>query len=94
MLAHNACAILSIAGRTDIPVYLGAEKPLLRPYQGQSGILVHGENGFGGISPPLKKLSVDLQDDLDTPGAISIKPIRKDKVAAQFMAGHRVNCAF
>lgn len=40
MLAKNACAILTMGGRTDIPVYKGANKPLVRDYSGHSGVEV------------------------------------------------------
>lgn len=46
----NACKILNIAGRTDIPVYRGCSEPLSRP--GYTCPEVHGNDGLGGIGLP------------------------------------------
>ncbi len=48
MLARNACVVLELAGRTDIPVAAGATNPLVREYHGR-GATVHGANGLGDI---------------------------------------------
>jgi inosine-uridine nucleoside N-ribohydrolase len=50
---RNAITILEAAGRSDIPVYAGAGKPLLRDDPGL-GRHVHGEDGMGeaGVEPP------------------------------------------
>jgi inosine-uridine nucleoside N-ribohydrolase len=49
---RNALTILEVAGRSDIPVYTGANKPLIRPVR--YGYYVHGENAFSGakFDPP------------------------------------------
>ncbi len=49
---QNACKVLSWMGRTDIPVYKGEEKPLVRPYV--DAMDTHGEDGLGqsGFSVP------------------------------------------
>jgi inosine-uridine nucleoside N-ribohydrolase len=44
--ARNALTILEIAGHADIPVAVGADKPLVRPYHGH-GSTVHGQDGLG-----------------------------------------------
>ena len=49
ILARNACLALEIAGRDDIPVTMGATRPLVGAFQGQSGIVVHGANGIGNV---------------------------------------------
>lgn len=47
---HNALSLLELAGRTDIPVYRGAGKPIIRqPYFAKH---IHGNNGFGGVEAP------------------------------------------
>ncbi|MBK5458810.1 nucleoside hydrolase [Peribacillus sp. TH27] len=47
---RNALSLLELAGRTDIPVYRGAGKPILRqPYFAKH---IHGNNGFGGVEAP------------------------------------------
>ncbi|MEG9294939.1 nucleoside hydrolase [Mangrovibacillus sp. Mu-81] len=47
---HNALSLLELAGRTDIPVYRGASKPLIR--QPHFAKHIHGNNGFGGVEAP------------------------------------------
>jgi inosine-uridine nucleoside N-ribohydrolase len=50
---HNALVVAQIAG-LDVPVYAGAERPLLEPPRHAAGI--HGESGLDGpILPPLKR---------------------------------------
>ena len=44
---ENARDVLFLAGREDIPVYPGAEKPLEIPLE--TAAYVHGENGIGGV---------------------------------------------
>ena len=43
----NTLNVLALAGRTDVPVYKGADKPLARPLV--SAPHVHGLNGLGGV---------------------------------------------
>lgn len=43
--AANVCRVLSWMDRTDIPVYKGAEKPLVRPYVNAED--THGSDGLG-----------------------------------------------
>ena len=48
--AANARRILAVAGRTDIPVYPGATRPLLRsPNEGWAAH-IHGDDALGGAS--------------------------------------------
>jgi len=49
--AQNALVLLEIAGRQDIPVYKGVDKPLLRPAWHAKWI--HGEDGFGDVDLPV-----------------------------------------
>lgn len=51
LLGRNACAILELAGRADIPVAVGATNPLVRAYHGR-GSSVHGGNGLGDVALP------------------------------------------
>lgn len=48
---QNALRLVELAGRSDVPVARGAEKPLVRPFSGE-GWRVHGHNGLGGIDFP------------------------------------------
>src|SRR5215211_6064941 len=45
---RNALTILDAAGRTDIPVYQGADRPLLR--SPRYAPHVHSQDGLGGLA--------------------------------------------
>jgi purine nucleosidase len=47
---HNARAILTLAERSEIPVYAGCARPLLRPLSSTAHI--HGDDGIGGWRMP------------------------------------------
>ncbi|OAG72387.1 inosine-uridine preferring nucleoside hydrolase [Gluconobacter japonicus] len=50
----NACALLELAGREDVPVYAGAARPLHKaPISAEH---VHGETGMGGANLPEPRL--------------------------------------
>ena len=54
--AHNCLAVLDLLGRPEVPVYLGADRPLqaTEPYTPPaSTALIHGKNGIGGASVPV-----------------------------------------
>lgn len=51
LLTRNALALLALAGRDDLPVAMGAARPLASD-QPPVGIKVHGENGLGGAELP------------------------------------------
>jgi inosine-uridine nucleoside N-ribohydrolase len=48
---QNALRLVELAGRPDVPVAAGADKPLLRPFDG-GGWMVHGRNGLGEVPFP------------------------------------------
>ena len=50
LVTDNARALLELAGRTDIPVYRGCERPLVRPLV--TAEYVHGESGVDGAILP------------------------------------------
>ena len=45
----NARRVLTAAGRSDIPVFMGAGKPLLRPANEGWASHIHGGDGLGGV---------------------------------------------
>ena len=45
----NARRVLALAGRSDIPVFMGTGKPLLRPANEGWASHIHGGDGLGGI---------------------------------------------
>lgn len=47
---QNALKVLQLAGRDDVPVYVGAAAPLVRPPR--HAYEVHGEDGLGGATLP------------------------------------------
>ncbi len=49
--ARNTLALLSLAGRTEIPVAIGAQDPLTRAYEGYVPH-IHGRNGIGDVDIP------------------------------------------
>ncbi|MBF0861842.1 nucleoside hydrolase [Gluconobacter kanchanaburiensis] len=54
LTTKNACALLELAGRRDIPVFEGAARPLHRaPISAEH---VHGETGMAGANLPPPKL--------------------------------------
>ena len=54
LTTRNACALLELAGRTDIPVFAGAARPLRRPPI--SAEHVHGATGMDGADLPVPRL--------------------------------------
>jgi purine nucleosidase len=51
---RNACVIRQWAGREDVPVYAGCDRPLVRPPVEADEF--HGANGLGGVAlPELKR---------------------------------------
>jgi inosine-uridine nucleoside N-ribohydrolase len=54
--ARNALVLLEVAGRQDIPVYKGVNKPLLR--QAWHAKWIHGEDGFGDVDLPAPKMEL------------------------------------
>ncbi|MBB5154421.1 nucleoside hydrolase [Saccharopolyspora phatthalungensis] len=63
--AANALQVLDIAGRRDIPVAVGALRPLAQPLEVSA--LVHGEDGLGGQAhavPELRREPVSAAEQL------------------------------
>jgi uridine nucleosidase len=89
--ACNALTVLEVAGRSDIPVAVGARKPLARPYQGR-GHIVHGRDGLGetGLSagreaPRARAVDVLVSAVTASPGemtVIALGPLTNLAVAA------------
>lgn len=56
--ADNALRLLHLAGRSDIPVSVGADMPLVAGYDPDRAAIVHHENGIGGVELPLPDIGV------------------------------------
>jgi purine nucleosidase/pyrimidine-specific ribonucleoside hydrolase len=57
--ARNAGRLLAFAGRSDIPVLIGARQPLSRP--GPEPLGLHGVDGVGGVELPEPRRAPDEQ---------------------------------
>lgn len=76
---RNALRLVETAGRSDVPVVAGAEKPLLHPYRGRAGH-VHGADGLGeaglpaprGAAQPGRAARFLADQVMAAPGAITI----------------------
>lgn len=75
---RNALGLLEVAGRNDIPVALGAKKPLMRtPLTAR---IAHGSNGMGDVELPVVRKSIVSQHAIDliieavkaSPGEVTI----------------------
>ena len=67
---ENTLKILELIGRTDIPVAMGAKRPMVKEYNPPEFSIVHGFDGLGDMETPLPKPTT--------------KPIEKS--AVEFMA--------
>jgi purine nucleosidase len=70
--ARNACRVLDLAGRSDVPVHAGCSRPLTECNPRCN--LVHGEDGLAGLTlpqirEPSNRLATDVLEQLllDTP---------------------------
>ena len=59
--ARNTLSLLSLAGRSDIPVAIGASDPLARAFDGGAP-QVHGANGVGNVDLPAAQTQPVDQD--------------------------------
>jgi purine nucleosidase len=57
LVTDNARALLELAGRTDVPVYRGCERPLLRRLY--TAEYVHGPTGIDGADLPVPEVAVE-----------------------------------
>jgi inosine-uridine nucleoside N-ribohydrolase len=73
---RNALKILELAGRTDIPVAAGADRPLVRDLRTAAN--VHGETGLDGpdlpepVTVPVDAHAADLLAELLEPGVVLV----------------------
>jgi inosine-uridine nucleoside N-ribohydrolase len=73
---HNALKVLELAGRADVPVAAGAERPLRRELR--TAAHVHGESGLDGpdlpepTAAPVAAHAADLLAELLRPGVVLV----------------------
>ncbi len=70
----NALRMLEVCGRTDIPVYKGAWKPMVAP--ARDAAWIHGEDGLGDAGFPMPKTSA-------TPGYAPMEMARIARESSQ-----------
>jgi purine nucleosidase len=58
-VVDNVLRLLSFLGRTEIPVFRGASRPLVEPLHHASD--VHGKNGLGDVELPAPRMAEQLQ---------------------------------
>lgn len=63
LVTENALALLTLAGREDIPVYRGCERPILRTLY--TAEYVHGPTGLDGADLPTSRTSAREQHGVD-----------------------------
>jgi inosine-uridine nucleoside N-ribohydrolase len=94
--AENAVRILDAAGRSSIPVHVGADQPLKRSYA-RTGWGVHGVDGLGGIGLPAASRKADGQDAVAwmattlgkvAPASITLAPIGPLTNIARLLQDH------
>ncbi|MDQ3856665.1 MAG: nucleoside hydrolase [Chloroflexota bacterium] len=81
LAAENTLKLLKVAGRTDIPVAVGAATPILRPLL--TAKWVHGEDGLGNSNLPpsgLQPTGEHASDQIirlarEHPGQVTLVPI-------------------
>lgn len=76
-LVGNACRVLGVAGRGDIPVYVGADRPIVAAAHGGAPH-VHGADGMGSHVPP----DGEAEDAAAVPSPVP----REKESAASFIA--------
>lgn len=57
---RNILTVLAVAGRGDIPVHMGAERPLTQPPLDATEI--HGKDGLGGAPRPVERPEISGQN--------------------------------
>lgn len=82
LTTRNARIVCEWAGRGDVPVYAGADRPLVQPYQGAEH--VHGASGLDGaplhepVIPVRSEHAVDFIIDTlrrEPPGSVTLCPV-------------------
>ena len=91
---RNALRVLSLVGRTDVPVAAGAAEPLYRPLRTAEDI--HGESGLDGPEIPEAGFAPDERDAVGliantlclSPEPVTLVPVGPLTNIAAFLRGH------
>ncbi len=84
----NTLKVLSLLGAEDVPVFRGASRPLVQPFQDASH--VHGGNGLGGAELPE---ALAEESDLTAPEAIIAYAEEFEGELTIVAVGHLTNIA-
>jgi purine nucleosidase len=82
LTTRNACILLELAGRQDVPVYAGAARPMVRPLV--TAEYVHGKTGLDGPDLPEPTMALTPGEASDfiirtlrehPPGSVTLCPL-------------------
>ena len=82
LTTRNACILLELAGRQDVPVFAGAARPMVRPLV--TAEYVHGKTGLDGPDLPEPTMALTPGDATDfiirtlrehPPGSVTLCPL-------------------
>lgn len=62
---RNARKIMDYAGITDVGVYAGCDRPMMRDLYRLTGAIIHGEDGLGGPSIPKAVTPIETEHAVD-----------------------------
>lgn len=79
---QNAVRLRELGNHSELPVAMGAGKPLTRPFKG-TGWMVHGRNGLGGVDYPepqgkpesRRGAQLIIDTVMASPGEITLVPL-------------------
>ena len=61
----NARKVLDYVGATDVKVYAGCERPMMRDLYRLTGAIIHGEDGLGGPKIPDPVTPIEKEHGVD-----------------------------
>lgn len=87
--ARNAAILRQIAGREDVPVFAGADRPLVREPAGAGEF--HGEEGLGDLSPFETAKGIESEHAVDA--LVRLVMSRAENTVTLIMMGPMTNLA-
>lgn len=87
--ARNACILRQIAGREDVPVFAGADRPLVREPAGAGEF--HGEEGLGDMVPFATLKGVEEEHAVDA--LVRLVMSRPENTVTLILMGPMTNLA-
>jgi len=87
--ARNAAILRQIAGREDVPVFAGADRPLVREPAGAGEF--HGEEGLGDLSPCETQKGIESEHAVDA--LVRLVMSRAENTVTLILMGPMTNLA-